>query len=588
MHCFVALTDLLMNLGKWRPSSRRHWRIAKYSIGAALLILVVHLAWSSLPLQKIYAKVQYDFTGDPAASTVQHDRLESVKREFLHAWSGYKAQSWMSDTLKPISGGREDQFCGWSATLIDSLDTLYIMSLGEEFDNAIKAAVTIDFEASTQNCQVNFFESTIRYLGGLLAAYDLSMDERLKPKLIELGEILYSAFNTTTGLPCSHCSLGRSKTQDIIVPDYDAPLADAFSFSLEFTRLWQITGDSKYLEKVLSISAIFQRAQSGSTIPGLWPERLDATDIAGSYSKFVTSSTKYSLGALSDSAYEYLVKTHLMLGGRDGRFAKLWMSATSQIKQHLLFRAYIPQWNETDTLFAGIVTKSHSDNEPVLDPRIEHLACFAGGMFALSSRIFKDPEDLKLGEALTNGCVWAYDNGPLGIMPETVTLLQCPEPRNAQCEWNDTIWEETRGRNLKYPPGYLRSIDTYYRLRPEAVESLFVLYRITGDLKWRDIGWKMFTKIIEHTRAPYGHATLTDVMELHEQVIQQNHTGNGTAETRKMVAKQKDQMESFWLAETLKYFYLLFSDPHLVSLDEFVLNTEAHPLRLMNSTRAYL
>jgi len=42
---------------------------------------------------------------------------------------------------------------------------------------------------------------------------------------------------------------------------------------------------------------------------------------------------------------------------------------------------------------------------------------------------------------------------------------------------------------------------------------------------------------------------------------------------------QLDEMESFWLAETLKYFYLLFSTPDVISLDDWVLNTEAHPFR---------
>ena len=45
-----------------------------------------------------------------------------------------------------------------------------------------------------------------------------------------------------------------------------------------------------------------------------------------------------------------------------------------------------------------------------------------------------------------------------------------------------------------------------------------------------------------------------------------------------------DRMESFWFAETLKYFYLIFADPDLVSLDEFVLNTEAHPFRYRSRT----
>ncbi len=39
-------------------------------------------------------------------------------------------------------------------------------------------------------------------------------------------------------------------------------------------------------------------------------------------------------------------------------------------------------------------------------------------------------------------------------------------------------------------------------------------------------------------------------------------------------------MESFWLAETLKYFYLLYSTPDVISLDEWVFNTEAHPFRV--------
>lgn len=46
----------------------------------------------------------------------------------------------------------------------------------------------------------------------------------------------------------------------------------------------------------------------------------------------------------------------------------------------------------------------------------------------------------------------------------------------------------------------------------------------------------------------------------------------------------RDKMESFWLAETLKYFFLLFSDdPDLVPLDEFVFNTEAHPFPIWGS-----
>ncbi len=95
--------------------------------------------------------------------------------------------------------------------------------------------------------------------------------------------------------------------------------------------------------------------------------------------------------------------------------------------------------------------------------------------------------------------------------------------------------------------------------RPEAIESVWYMYRITGDTTWQDKGWKMFESIIQATSTKYGHSAIFDV----------------TLET----PYQVDEMESFWLAETLKYFYLLYSTPDVISLDEWVLNTEAHPFR---------
>lgn len=85
------------------------------------------------------------------------------------------------------------------------------------------------------------------------------------------------------------------------------------------------------------------------------------------------------------------------------------------------------------------------------------------------------------------------------------------------------------------------------------------MYRITGDDRWREAGWRMFVSIELATKAKYGNSAIDDVT--------------------RAVPLQKDEMESFWLAETLKYFYLLFSDENVISLDDWVLNTEAHPVR---------
>ena len=108
------------------------------------------------------------------------------------------------------------------------------------------------------------------------------------------------------------------------------------------------------------------------------------------------------------------------------------------------------------------------------------------------------------------------------------------------------------------------------------------MWRMTGDEYWRDVGWEMWESIIRHTRTAFGHSALQSVIEMQPtEVIEQ-----GVRVTRQR-AIQSDDMESFWFAETLKYFYLLFSEVDLIDLDEFVLNTEAHPLRLTKGIRGF-
>jgi mannosyl-oligosaccharide alpha-1,2-mannosidase len=110
------------------------------------------------------------------------------------------------------------------------------------------------------------------------------------------------------------------------------------------------------------------------------------------------------------------------------------------------------------------------------------------------------------------------------------------------------------------PKGFTTAKDPRYILRPEAIESVLILWRITGDSWWREVAWDMFEAVAKATETPYANAAVLDVTVLG--------------------SEKEDYMESFWLAETLKYFYLCFADTDLISLDEFVLNTEAHPFRL--------
>ena len=97
-------------------------------------------------------------------------------------------------------------------------------------------------------------------------------------------------------------------------------------------------------------------------------------------------------------------------------------------------------------------------------------------------------------------------------------------------------------------------------LRPETVESIFLLYRVTKDNQYREWGWKIFQAFERYAKVPDGgYSSIANVEDV-------NNPGF------------LDKMESFFLAETLKYLFLLFSDDNVVSLDEWVFNTEAHPL----------
>jgi hypothetical protein len=87
--------------------------------------------------------------------------------------------------------------------------------------------------------------------------------------------------------------------------------------------------------------------------------------------------------------------------------------------------------------------------------------------------------------------------------------------------------------------------------RPEALESVFIMYRITGDRSLQDTAWRMFQNIDKATRTKFGHSTIKDI--------------------RHKKPSFEDKMESFWLAETLKYLYLIFSEPDHISLDDYVL-----------------
>ncbi len=162
----------------------------------------------SLPVgtPRAIPRIQYDFPKESDQDRLDREqKLAAIKEVFKYSWSGYKRNAWLQDEQMPVSGDSRNPFCGWAATLVDSLDTLWIMDLKEEFDEAANAIRKIDFTTSTRD-DIPLFETTIRYLGGLLAAYDVSGGKHsiLLDKAVELADILMGAFDTPNRMPVTY------------------------------------------------------------------------------------------------------------------------------------------------------------------------------------------------------------------------------------------------------------------------------------------------------------------------------------------------------------------------------------------------
>ena len=491
----------------------------------------------------------------------REERLAAVKETFMHTWKGYKASAWMRDELAPVTGGYITSFGGWAATLVDTLDTLYIMGMDDELEAAVDAVSRIDFTTAEAD-MLNVFETTIRYLGGFLGAYDLSNGKYsiLLEKAKELGEVLYSAFDTPNRMPVTRWYWKEaSKKQEA---GENTLIAEIGSLTLEYTRLSQLTGDPKYYDAIQRISDAFEKAQSKTLVPGLWPVLVNAQSM-----KF--KDDFFTLGGMADSLYEYFPKQHMLLGGLNQQYRKMYEKAVVVMKKTLFFRPMIP--GDHDILISGNARYSTKLRNTQRDPQGQHLGCFAGGMVAIGAKLFDRPDELTVARKLVDGCIWAYDSMVTGIMPETFHMVACEDP--SHCIWDESKWHEaitTRQRDdeqtkkmnpeerLAYmihirrlSPGFSDIGDRRYILRPEAIESVFILYRLTGDRSLQDTAWRMFEAIEKHTRTDIANAAITDVTIEHPQ--------------------KDNRMESFWLAETLKYFYLVFSEPDVVSLDEYVL-----------------
>ncbi|OAQ70742.1 endoplasmic reticulum mannosyl-oligosaccharide 1,2-alpha-mannosidase [Pochonia chlamydosporia 170] len=474
---------------------------------------------------------------------VSKTRKEAVKKAVVKSWNAYKQYAWGQDELMPLSGKGKTTFSGWSAQLVDALDTLWIMGLKDDFYQAVKEVAKINW-SKIDGGTINVFEVTIRYLGGLLSAYDLSGEKVLLKKAIELGDALYMAFDTPNRLPTHWLSYSKAERGET-TGDVSISGAASGSLCVEFTRLSQITGDNKYYDATERVKQFFYETQNHTKAPGLWPWDMN----------FRTGKIEdgfFTFGAGADSQYEYLPKMHALLGGLDPEYVEMTITSLDAGRDKLLFKPMTPK--DEDILMAGNLDTFTGNREKTA--QMQHLTCFAGGMYALAGKLVERKDYVDLGARLTAGCVWGYDSFPTNIMPESTELIRC-EKIDKPCPYQADLFSGRTSDTI--PGGFVRVEDPKYMGRPEAIESVFYMWRVTGDSVWRDAAWRMWEGIVKETETELAFASITDA------------TTHGSSKT--------DSMETFWIAETTKYFYLTFADESVINLDEWVFNTEAHPVK---------
>ncbi|KAJ9103821.1 hypothetical protein QFC21_002283 [Naganishia friedmannii] len=477
--------------------------------------------------QKDLPKVQWDFSKHPIGRKrriLNDERKEAVKRAFAYSWQKYKDHAWGHDEVKPVTAVPSDPFQGWGATIIDSLETLLIMGLQAEYELCREHVNKVDFrlisgadwargwradladprQSDDESEEFDFkkrghldeyvyqdeqserpwreshqlmatFETGIRYLGGLIGAYDLSGDPIVLERAKELGKILGRGFDTPSGLVMGRFDAGSKS-------DYfhngRVSLAEVGSMNLELTRLSQVTGDRWYFDQAQrAIDYIENIVIPASDLAPLVPSMFDsnvATRING----------YYSFGAMADSYYEYLIKQHQLIGGATNQFAHMYAQAVDKA-QELMF-ANLTYYPGRDLM----TISGYNHPGRGLAYELEHLTCFAGGMLGLGSRLLDRPQDLVSGSAFTQTCYHLSAATASGLQPEKVNFFDTHMPDSILYENITAIIEDEEDEyitvtKLKGTPQGTVNVDGRYLGRPETAESVFYMFVAVFRVFWK-------------------------------------------------------------------------------------------------------
>lgn len=468
-------------------------------------------------------------------------RLESkkaAKEMFYFGYDSYMKYAFPQDELNPIDcTGRgpdllhpeniniNDVLGNFSLTLIDSLDTLAIIGDKEEFKKAVhKVITTVDFDLDTT---VQVFETNIRILGSLLSAHlliidsnqtfgDLSPDSynnELLTMAHDLAVRLMPAFNhAKNGIPFPRVNLRHGIPNTTYA---HTATAGAGSLLMEFGTLSRLTGDPS-----------FENA-ARRAVEELWLRRNVKTGLVGAEINVTSGQWRGNLSGLGagiDSFFEYLLKAYVLFGEEED--LKMFDEAFDSVKEWIRRgRAHCNYGTGDPPVYVNVDVT----NGAMINTWVDSLQAFLPGLLVLNG----DIEEAICCHALFYAIWRRFD--------------ALPERFNWHSKSPDVL---------------------FYPLRPELIESTYLLYRATKNPFYLHAGRQFLDSIERHMKTKCGYASLHNV-------IDKSH---------------EDRMESFFLSETCKYLYLLFDFENPIHNEgasmKYMFTTEGHLLPI-NITKSW-
>ena len=475
----------------------------------------------------------------------------------MYSWNAYKKYAFGMDELLPLNKSGINDWYGWGVTIVDGIDTAIVMNLTDIVQEQLAFIETIDF-TTTPYGPVEIFDTNIRYVGGLLSAYDLlksglfpnnypeSQIDALLSQAVTLADKIAFGFDSPTGLAASNVNFtsdtpvfGTYTVSGTGVTYNATNTASTGTFILEWARLSDLTGNETYRRLTERAESYLVNPSPAPVYPGLVGTEFDVDT-----GKMITFDGGWHAGV--DSFLEYLIKIYqYKKTPTTTRYKNFWLTATQSTIEYIALQPYG---------FPDLTFISQLDVNGSIEYFEDDFTCFCGGNFLLGGALLDMPQLTALGIAATDSCHQTYNQTLTGLGPIAWAWYNASNLAYDVEDDNDAAERKFAKRHGFFIPDG----DENWEFRPEEIESIFYSHRITGDARWAEYNWQIFQAIQNTAKNDVAYATVNNV----------NMPFGGS---------MSNNLDSFWFAECLKYLYLTFADPDVVSLNTFVFNTESHP-----------